>query len=416
MKLLSLKESDEKKLKEGIAQLRDLYERLNQQYSLKSDLVEVTDRRFALRAVLENELNIIREQQEKLSVTTTELSQLKSKLNEALGSIESLQEILETDAKGESIYSKILDIVNEDNLNSLLESSDAIHEKYYELFDKKVEGELSLIQNIENKINEISEKYQDFFVDLNENKETKFEEFSKKINSINEYYKDFFYSDDPEILSKKEVMNNKMNDIEKFYDKINGNENKNIPSLKKALEERLLNLENIEQRAKSVIGLSSEAGLAGGFVIKGNEAKTGRLFSLKIFIIVVSIIFCFNFYLFDKSDFLNMNWDTFIFKLLINAPLVWIATIANINLNKFSRLEQEYSHKEALAKSYERYKTEIQELEKLGVAGAEELKLRLLEINLEAFRVNPAEHSDKAKSDFSILEIFKNRTAEKKIE
>lgn len=284
------------------------------------------------------------------------------------------------------------------------------------MFDKKVEGELPLIQNIENKINEISEKYQDFFVELNENKETKFEEFSKKINSINEYYKDFFYSDDPEILSKKEIMNNKMNDIEKFYDKINGNENKNIPSLKKALEERLLNLENIEQRAKSVIGLSSEAGLAGGFVIKGNEAKTGRLFSLIIFIIVVSIIFGFNFYLFDKSDFLNMNWDTFIFKLLINAPLVWIATIANINLNKFSRLEQEYSHKEALAKSYERYKTEIQELEKLGVAGAEELKLRLLEINLEAFRVNPAEHSDKAKSDFSILEIFKNRTAEKKIE
>ena len=55
-----------------------------------------------------------------------------------------------------------------------------------------------------------------------------------------------------------------------------------------------------------------------------------------------------------------------------------------------------------MAKSYERYKTEIQELEKLGVTGSEELKLKLLEINLEAFKVNPAGHSDKAKPDFSL--------------
>ena len=76
-------------------------------------------------------------------------------------------------------------------------------------------------------------------------------------------------------------------------------------------------------------------------------------------------------------------------------------------------LEQEYSHKEALAKSYERYKTEIDELEKLGIEGSEELKLRLLEINLEAFRVNPAENSDKAKSDFSIFDIIKQKKEDK---
>ncbi|HDX5876512.1 TPA: hypothetical protein ACSIN5_003761, partial [Acinetobacter baumannii] len=82
-------------------------------------------------------------------------------------------------------------------------------------------------------------------------------------------------------------------------------------------------------------------------------------------------------------------------------------------LNRFSKLEQEYSHKEALAKSYERYKTEIQELEKLGVTGSEELKLKLLEINLEAFKVNPAEHSDKAKPDFSIWDLIQKKKDEK---
>ena len=152
------------------------------------------------------------------------------------------------------------------------------------------------------------------------------------------------------------------------------------------------------------------------FVVKGKEAKEGQKYSIIVFVVVVLAIFGFNFYLFDKNDFLNMKWDTFLFKLLINAPLIWIATIANINLNKFSRLEQEYSHKEALAKSYERYKSEIQELEHLGVTGAEELKLKLLEINLEAFKVNPAEHSDKSKPDFSIWDLVRNRDDRKQTE
>ncbi|MFG4430512.1 hypothetical protein ACF0AX_11705, partial [Acinetobacter baumannii] len=151
----------------------------------------------------------------------------------------------------------------------------------------------------------------------------------------------------------------------------------------------------------------------GGFVVKGREAKIGQIASLFIFIIVVLILFFFNLYFFDKKDFVNMKWDSLIFKFLINVPLIWIATIANINLNRFSRLEQEYSHKEALAKSYERYKTEIDELEKLGVSGSEELKLKLLEINLDAFKVNPADHSDKAKPDFSIFDLVKNKNDSK---
>lgn len=67
-----------------------------------------------------------------------------------------------------------------------------------------------------------------------------------------------------------------MNRIQNFYDKIYGNEAKKLPSLVKDLDERLTNLKNVEERAKSVIGLSSEAGLAGGFVVKGKEAKKGK--------------------------------------------------------------------------------------------------------------------------------------------
>ena len=42
-----------------------------------------------------------------------------------------------------------------------------------------------------------------------------------------------------------------------------------------------------------------------------------------------------------------------------------------------------------------------------------QVKLKLLEINLEAFKVNPAEHSDKAKPDFSIWDLVKKKEDEK---
>lgn len=55
-----------------------------------------------------------------------------------------------------------------------------------------------------------------------------------------------------------------MNRIKLFHDKIYSDESKKISSLKAELDESLANLNNVETRAKSVIGLSSEAGLAGG--------------------------------------------------------------------------------------------------------------------------------------------------------
>lgn len=410
--LLGLKESDEKKLREGLAQLRALNDHLSSTYSLRSDLRDLTDNRHTVSSLLQGELEKIKAHQQSLINKTNELSQLKAKLYESLIAIEKIQSILANDENGSSIYSRLLEVTNEDNLDVLEVESEKIHTAYIHLFDRNGK-DTSKIDRVNYEIDKISGQYDKLFDELNDNDETKVKEYERKINELIEYYNDLFIADDPDNKSKNEQINFQLARVQNFYDKIYGNEEKNITALSKDLDSRLENLKKVEERAKSVIGLSSEAGLAGGFVVKGKEAKEGQKISIIVFVIVVSAIFGFNFYLFDKSDFLNMKWDTFLFKLLINAPLIWIATIANINLNRFSRLEQEYSHKEALAKSYERYKTEIQELEKLGVTGSEELKVKLLEINLEAFKVNPAEHSDKAKPDFSIWDLVKKKEDEK---
>ena len=85
----------------------------------------------------------------------------------------------------------------------------------------------------------------------------------------------------------------------------------------------------------------------------------------------------------------------------------------DINLNKYSKLEQEYGHKEALARSFEKYKTEIQTLN----SETEEsiyLQTKLLEINLDAFKKNPADGMELAKSDSFLDKLFSN--PDKKIE
>ena len=70
MKLLSLKESDEKKLKSALSEMKALHEQLSVKYSLRNDLIEITDRRYALRVQLEEELEKIRAEQIKVQTTS----------------------------------------------------------------------------------------------------------------------------------------------------------------------------------------------------------------------------------------------------------------------------------------------------------------------------------------------------------
>ena len=381
---------------------------------MRSVLKDLVDNRFTVRVLLQDEINKITQHQKQLNDKTQELIKLKGKLDIALSSIEQLEQVLVEDENGYSRYNEIIDITDKENIRILQLETAQIKQFYTELFEEKEsEEELSKVDRIKKEISEISKEYNKLFEELNDYGENKFGELYENMDTFRTYYKEIFEKEDPSSESKKDQINSQLNRIQNFYDKIYGNKEKDIEALKDILDTRLENLSKVEERAKAVIGLSSEAGLAGGFVVKGREAKIGQIASLIIFIIVVLILFFFNLNFFDKKDFVNMKWDSLIFKFLINVPLIWIATIANINLNRFSRLEQEYSHKEALAKSYERYKTEIDELEKLGVSGSEELKLKLLEINLDAFKVNPANHSDKAKPDFSIFHLIKNKNDSK---
>jgi hypothetical protein len=60
------------------------------------------------------------------------------------------------------------------------------------------------------------------------------------------------------------------------------------------------------------------------------------------------------------------DWDTvlkgLVYKLPFYAPVIWLAYYASKRRSEYQRLQQEYAHKESLAKSYISYKEQIEAL------------------------------------------------------
>ena len=389
--ILGLKSKDDARLKDMLKELAELNDLLGSKYSLRADLRDLTNRSFTVGKLLQEELEKIRANQQKLEDACDQTLVVKNKIDACLDAISEIDSKLEMDDDGNSPYNRIVELISEESIEEIENSKQEILDKYNDLFEAD-ENQDSVIDQLSSKIKEIEEKYTELFEDHNADGENLFEEMESKIKKLEEIWNEYF-TEDEEGDTKSKLIDERLKKLDQFYLKIYGDTEKQIPSLKQELESRLANLKDIETRAKATIDLSSEAGLAGGFVSKRKEANLARLISLGVFIGVVLFMFGFNIWLFEEVDFTNMDLQKLLFKITINAPLIWIATIANVNLNRFSRLEQEYSHKESLAKSYERYRAEIEQLEQLGVQGADDLKIKLLDTNLDAFKLNPVSHT-----------------------
>lgn len=88
------------------------------------------------------------------------------------------------------------------------------------------------------------------------------------------------------------------------------------------------------------------------------------------------------------------NWESvlkgFVNKLPFYAPAVWLAYYASKRRSEFQRLQQEYSHKEALAKSFESYKKQVADLQ----VGGDELMALLMKSSIEAISFNASSTLD----------------------
>ena len=105
------------------------------------------------------------------------------------------------------------------------------------------------------------------------------------------------------------------------------------------------------------------------------------------------------------------QWDTIIRALIYKtpfvAPVIWLAIFSAKRRSQYERLRQEYAHKEALATSYESYKTQLMELK----VDSEELQRVLIDKAIQAIAYNASvtldgKHEDKPPI-FQFLEKLK---------
>jgi len=400
-------------LKTLLNDLKKYYEDLTAKYSIKNDLVEITDHRRALSKTLDEHLN-------KFNIKLNEANNLKEQLSNDLENlhitkekIEKLINLLEQeDDNGINYYNELIDILDKDNILKLKNYTEQIISDWTYLYN--TEDELTVIERIKEQSEKINKLYLDIFK-KNDEGQSKYNLIEKYFTDIEQAHKKiirgYIKEEDEEeihIKSYLDEIKEKKDNLTLFYNKIFGdNDNE---GLEKELDKRLKKLREIEEEAKAVIDLSSDAGLASGFTQRGKEARKNKYISLTVFVFALILLGTFNFNTIDFNKLHEITFQSIMIRLVINMPFIWIAIVSNINLNKYARLEEEYAHKESLAKSFERYKEQIEELDN---EKSQELMTTLLKTNLEAFEKNPAETMIYAKSDMP-SSILTNKNQENK--
>ena len=79
------------------------------------------------------------------------------------------------------------------------------------------------------------------------------------------------------------------------------------------------------------------------------------------FVSVTNRIYWFGIDWVDISQLSNL-WSNLAYKIPLALPVIWLAFFASKRRSEAQRLQQEYAHKEALAKSYQSYKTQVEQL------------------------------------------------------
>ena len=395
---MSKKEIDDAlaKVNQQIQQINSLYQKLEKSYSINKAFIDSSSEE-SLKTLIDSELNDFR-------AKTDEINAMLVKLKEGFDFLTTLQN------NGKNRIQYVQDMLSDKILEDIKDKSEAFYESYNQIFNTE-NGDLT--EDFIKKYEIINNLYKKLYESTN-NKKSISEELEEKIDNFFEQYSILIKNDDgtsmyDEFINKNNDFNSKKIKLDTFYTRIFGNEAEDIKSLNSELEERLNRLKDIEKEAKKILSLSSDAGLAGGFNQKVDEVKKNKYVSLAVFVIILIIMGIFNFNTIDFKNLKDIDLISIITRFMINIPFLWIATVANINLNKYTKLEQEYSHKESLAKSFERYKTEIEKLDRIDSEKSNSLMMNLMELNIEAFKVNPANSIDKIKKDSTLLDIFQRK-------
>lgn len=296
---------------------------------------------------------------------------------------------------------------------------------------------VELVNEIETNLSEIDKKHDELFVGAGD-QEAKANLLDGYIEEITNFYRRLVTgsgdsgSIKEEVAAAREVVKSGREAIEKlrgeaqatirdlsaFEIRILGSlkeDGKREGGLDAELTSRLRELGNVESHQKtryealntqieSLLPGATSAGLASAYREMKDSfdrpiENASKVFYWSIGVLIVgSVLLCL-----DKVSWSNgllvewvhlTDWQSVLrsiaYKLPFYGPAVWLAYYASKRRSEYQRLKQEYAHKEALAKSYENFKNQVEKLD----AEDGQLMVSLLEKAIAAISYNASQTLD----------------------
>lgn len=275
--------------------------------------------------------------------------------------------------------------------------------------DDSIQSQIASSQiQIQTWFNEIQKFNNAFFV-KQDNKETSIKADIDFIqNDINSTYKQLHDI----------VMNftQKLTDLDEFYVKIFGTveNNQRIGGLQQEIKDRQKQLDeyNEEQKMKfkslkdeieNLLKDATNASLASSYE-KSKESYKWAIYGWNaIFILsmlsIVGVAFWGFMEVVDKLSEPLAILGAILVRLPFYIPLAWLAIFSTQRRNESKRLQEEYKHKETLARSFLGYKKQIDEIQSDSSQDNMNLAKRLVENLVEMTSQNPNKALDKVKKD-----------------
>lgn len=274
----------------------------------------------------------------------------------------------------------------------IIDINSKVQEFGNELFgnDEKVEGVkdkiTDLTAQIESMHSQISDVYDEILVGDEKNIST-----SKAVTKA----KEAVLAKQTEVEELLESVTVEVNDLNNFYIKIFGvksNDDDEVTEggLENELNVRLKALSDFEskqsikykaliEKIEELLPGATTAGLASAYLeMKNSFNNPIRNSSIVFYIAIAVLVLAAGFLAIDTAGindkgesyikFVEFNqWDMvlkgLIYKIPFYGPIIWLAYYASKRRSEYQRLQQEYAHKEALAKSYDSYKKQLLEID-----------------------------------------------------
>jgi len=291
---------------------------------------------------------------------------------------------------------KLKQIPDKENLNVLpgqkARITKAINEFKTESTDlfNQLESIVEDSKKLKEESDQLKKKIGDVLKEATENKDSTEQEKKEIIQLYNELFvpkddskpiKEEIDSAKKEILDNLELVNGRKGDFDNYYNKIFGVEDdkgKKTIGLKqeiKANQEKLDKLHESENRKfktlfnkiESLLPGATSVGLASTFADQKNSYFWPSLVWSAIFIATMIATAVFGFFTWqDLNSIKEQGLEMVIAGILTRSPfflaIIWLGYFASKQQSQNKRLQQEYAHKEAVSKSYEGFKRQIQDL------------------------------------------------------